>query len=546
MGKNIGSDIYVYKNEDVSIDIDIYTEDGISGYYNSSSGNFIKADTRCATAKINVIPGEIYKVTNKIGSSGAISYLAQWGSNDEWIGTAENFTANSGNAIDREYIVPEGVTKIAISSYNMTEPQLKKVIKRGYKSFYTKEEVYNKEEIDEISKSEGEEYGIKWETNNEDDLGQRCFKAIGLTAVAGIGNTDGYSDFDNIYPWSEMKRCNIKTNSAGAKIITFEGEKGFTLDGSNGDVFVRIPKFYSNRYRKDGYDYRTVSRIGTNVHPAFIEDGKELDEIFVAAFEGHVKGDLPEYLGEQLEDFMNAKLFSIGSTEQQNIIPTPNYTISQYLKFATDKGVGYTLYDMRTMDAIWTLFAVEFGCRNTNRKIAYGYCDLKQPISGVNNLEITSSAPTNTIIIPNGASGLANKLYVGSSITICKGEQTNIIALRKITGNVFDTNTKSITITFDGDPISFIQGETDYFVGSGPASSNLCETLPNDAKLNWHTGRANITQVGLNADMINPCRYRWIENPMGSLWHFFQMFVLSMGRCIYVIIYVTIKPSIMM
>ena len=327
-----------------------------------------------------------------------------------------------------------------------------------------------------------------------------------------------------------MKRCNIKTNSSGAKIVTFEGEEGFALDGSNGDVFVRIPKFYSDRYRKDGYDYRTVSYRGTNVHPAFIEDGKELDEIFVAAFEGYVKGNLPEYLGAQLGDYMGAKLFSIGSTEQRRIIPTPNYTLEQYLKFATVKGLGYTLYDMRTMDAIWTLFAVEYGCRNTNRKIAYGYCDLHQPIAGANNLEITSSAPTNTITIPNGSATLANRLYVGSSITICKGEQSNVIALRKITENTFDEDTKNIIITFDGDPVSFTQGETDYFAGSGAASSNLCETLPNSVKLNWHTGRTNVIQVGLNADMINPCRYRWIENPMGSLWHFFPDICFKRGQ----------------
>ena len=523
MGKSIGSDIYTYKDEYVPIDASIHTENDTNGYYYVFNGVFTKDNSRRATEKIDVNPGEKYKITNIIGSSAVIAYLAQWGDNDTWIGNADNFSAGSGNAVDREYIVPDGVTKIALSSYSTIEPQLKKLSHVKYKSFY------NKEEIDEKIVKEGK-YGIRWETNNEDDLGQRCFDAVGLTATAGIGNIDGHSDFDNIYPWFEMKRCNIKINSNGAKIVTFEGDDNFTLDGSNGDVFVRIPKFYCDKYRKNGYDYRIVSAKGTNVHPAFIEDGKELDEIFVAAFEGTIKGDLPEYLGAQLENFMNAKLYSFGSTKQHRIIPSPNYTLEQYLKFATDKGLGYTLYDMRSMDAIWTLFAVEYGCRNTNRKIAYGYCDLHQPVIGQNNLRITSSNPTNTIIIPNGLEVLANRLYVGSSITICKGTQANIIALRKIIENIYNEDTKDIVITFDGDPVSFAQDETDYFAGSGAASSNLCETLPDSVKLNWHTGRTSIKKTGLNDDMINPCRYRWIENPMGSLWHFFPDICFQFGQ----------------
>ena len=132
---------YVFENEDVSVDINIYTEDETNGYYYSGTGSFRKDDTRYATEKINVVPGEKYKVTTCIGSSSLIAYLAQWGNDGNWIGNADSFSANSGNAIDREYIVPEGVTKIAISSYSSVEPQLKKVTRKRYKSFYTKEEV---------------------------------------------------------------------------------------------------------------------------------------------------------------------------------------------------------------------------------------------------------------------------------------------------------------------------------------------------------------------------------------------------------------------
>ena len=78
----------------------------------------------------------------------------------------------------------------------------------------------------------------------------------------------------------------------GAKIVTFEGDTGFTLDGSNGDVFVRIPKFCFEKYINNGYQYVTVSRNNGYVHPAFVEDEKEIDEIFISAFEGDIENDI--------------------------------------------------------------------------------------------------------------------------------------------------------------------------------------------------------------------------------------------------------------
>ena len=212
----------------------------------------------------------------------------------------------------------------------------------------------------DVADSIGMRYGVKWMQSNPYDLGERCLDAKGLRARFGVGKVEGNSDFDQIYPWSEIKRCNVKKESERT-IITYDDNPSFTIDGSNGDVFVRIPKFYVEKYVKDGYEYRIISGKGDKPHPAFIENGRELDAVYVSAFEG--------YMGK------DSLLRSIA-----NVIPTSNITAQQFLDAAQKRGPQYTLYDMRTVDMLFTLIAVEFGCRNTGVIFGHGISDYQQPI----------------------------------------------------------------------------------------------------------------------------------------------------------------------
>ena len=614
------------------------------GYYAASYGTIQSDSTRRRTDKISVTEGEKYLVTTKIGSSMAIAYLAEW-NGETYVGVASGFTGGSGNAVDREYIVPSGVTKIAICSYNTTEPSLKKVTTTSEYKFYTKTEadaefatIEQVEDVDdkvadiedvvmadvdvdvpltltlqtgyyrasdgvfvsedgkkcaEITVSEGQrykissylkstvialivewdannqyiryvklgtgtgenvidyeytvpsgvakigisnanyaydvglhatrvdteivpnvytkeeidngvgKYGVKWSVTDSNDLGSRTFSSIGKTASIGVGNTNGKSDFDGIWPWSGMKRCNIKTNANGASIVTFEGETGFTLDGSNGDVFVRIPKFKTDHYVENGYEYVVIG--DGYVHPAFIEDGVELDEIFVGAFE--------------------ASIVSNALYSKAGIIPANNLTAAEFLAAAKARGSQYTLADMRSVDAIWRLMAVEYGNRNSNRVIGYGYADFFQAATYQTWSFIAQAATgVNTVTCGNITSAslaaeMRSKFAAGNTICICDTDNTTIVAERIIT-SVTAENGGSLSITFDGDPIDVT---TSMFVGNAPALCNYCETINASYKLNWHTGRANRPPVfgaGLTTETMNPCRYRWIENPVGNVWQF--------------------------
>ncbi|MBR5730204.1 MAG: hypothetical protein IKX61_08395 [Prevotella sp.] len=361
-----------------------------------------------------------------------------------------------------------------------------------------------------VPDSIGKRYGVRWQIDNPYDLGERCLDAEGLRARFGVGTIPGKSDFDQVYPWSEIKRCNVK-REAGRTIVVFDDDPSFSIDGSNGDVFVRIPKFYVEKYVKDGYEYRVVSGKGEKPHPAFIENGKELDAVYVSAFEG--------YMGK------DSLLRSIA-----NVIPTSNITAQQFLDAAQKRGLQYTLYDMRTVDMLFSLIAVEFGCRNTGSIFGHGIADYQQPIEKEWDTEMTYYAQTEKTQTNTIECKLRTvyKMTVGSNICICKGDQKNILTFAKLT-NIKD-NKNSTEYTFDGPPIDITK---DCFIGNCAQSTNWTETC--SAPHYSYMGRANIIERGLSPRERNPMRYRWIENIVGNLWHYLpditfldrQMYVCS-------------------
>ena len=338
------------------------------------------------------------------------------------------------------------------------------------------------------------QYGIRWQIGNNNDLGEHCFDAEGLKASFGVGSTPGTSDFDSIYPWSEVKRCNLR-KEGGKTIITYDNEPGFSLDGSNGDVFVRIPKFYVKKYSENGYEYRVISAKGTKPHPAFIENGKEIDAVYISAFEG--------YIDE------NGKMRSIADK-----IPTSNIVPKQFLDAAKARGRGYTLYDMRTLDMLYTLVAVEFGCRNTGVIFGHGIADFRQPIEKEWDKEQTyystkNEKKTNSITCKRQ---WRDVIIEGSNICICNGSQKDILTFAKCTSK--KKRKKTETYYFDGPAIDI---NTDCFIGNCAQRTNWTETCT--APHNSKTGRANMVTPHLTTENRNPMRYRWIENIVGNIWH---------------------------
>jgi len=125
--------------------------------------------------------------------------------------------------------------------------------------------------------------GVEWDQSST---------APALTRIDINGNPDeGTRDttfFDSHVVWGNMKRCNLADNGT---VNDYHGGGSFAYDGTNGQVMVRVPKFWY-KSEKDGTTYRwwisPVAAPGFTVHPAFVSDSVEYDQFYFSAFEGSV------------------------------------------------------------------------------------------------------------------------------------------------------------------------------------------------------------------------------------------------------------------
>ena len=108
-------------------------------------------------------------------------------------------------------------------------------------------------------------YGIKRDTSSTSTAWERIEDSIGLEANANlpessttVANTNVKNDFDNIYPWSEIKSYNYNANTR--KVTAWYGDSNFKFDGSNGELLTYIPGFYYKREVVNGVEYQYISK----------------------------------------------------------------------------------------------------------------------------------------------------------------------------------------------------------------------------------------------------------------------------------------------
>ena len=108
-------------------------------------------------------------------------------------------------------------------------------------------------------------YGVKRNTSATSPAWERVGDSIGLEANAvlpasstTVADADVVNDFDNIYPWSEIKSYNYNANTR--KVTAWYGDANFKFDGSNGEVLTYIPGFYYKREVVNGVEYQYISK----------------------------------------------------------------------------------------------------------------------------------------------------------------------------------------------------------------------------------------------------------------------------------------------
>lgn len=181
---------------------------------------------------------------------------------------------------------------------------------------------------------------------------------------------DYQSDFDNIYPYSKIKRCLCNPNTGEISMFLNDGTSNKTIDGlpidlsnTNYDVMVYIPAFYykvtftdtQTKYSILQDEVTTRYKGDHEVHPAFIRaDGSIRAYILVGAFKG-------------VES--SGKLRSIAGQK-----PTVSKTISAFRDLARQgRNTKFNINTVQVISAIQMLYVVEFANLNSQAMLGNGW-----------------------------------------------------------------------------------------------------------------------------------------------------------------------------
>ena len=173
--------------------------------------------------------------------------------------------------------------------------------------------------------------------------------------------------------YAGMGRCNVADDGT---INAYYGDDGYTEDGSNGQVMVKIPKFYYKftpitlsgaNIRAGWWHISDVPSEGYKLHPAFLAaDGvTELPYFLYGAFEGVGQNSNGAYSSDY--NTSEYKLSSIGGNTYK---PIRSLTRATARTMATNRGAGWYQIGVKQTMAIQMLFGVEYGF---NSQLAVGY-----------------------------------------------------------------------------------------------------------------------------------------------------------------------------
>ena len=129
-------------------------------------------------------------------------------------------------------------------------------------------------------------YGVAWNETGDN------YTRLGNTSEQSVGTTlpDGMLPIQ-----ASMKRCILNDNGEVVyfldptdSTLKVDGSTASNLDGTDGQVMVRIPKFwYRYRYVSPTHywEISPVAMSDFDVHPAFIKDGSEVNYRYIGAYE---------------------------------------------------------------------------------------------------------------------------------------------------------------------------------------------------------------------------------------------------------------------
>ena len=187
-------------------------------------------------------------------------------------------------------------------------------------------------------------------------------------------NTTTITGVPDTHPvYMGINRCNVSDNGA---INAYYGDASYVEDGSNGQVMVKIPKFYYKvtpdenggldgvNIRKCTWEISDTPDTGFALHPAFYDaNGNEIDYFLYGAFDG--VGQRDSTYGTSY----NTSADKLSSVAGSSYLPTNSLTRATARTMATNRGTGWYSAGVKQTMAVLMLFVVEHGF---NSQIAVG------------------------------------------------------------------------------------------------------------------------------------------------------------------------------
>ncbi len=205
-------------------------------------------------------------------------------------------------------------------------------------------------------------YGIRRDQNSSSPEWTRTDDAVGLTATPSIGSISGSSDFDDCYPWKDMKRVTLSVNTNGIQKM------------------VWIPEFwYKREVNSEGIEAIQIcdkATTGFTKHPG--------SGLYVGAYRYSSGGK------------------SINGTSVQNGMSLAAYKSD----VVTKNGAGWYLYNIAIWSALQMLYLVEYANNNAQSVIGSGL---------VHGYSVTGSTDNISGLTgrPEGTDGYTDVMYRG-------------------------------------------------------------------------------------------------------------------------------------
>ena len=349
--------------------------------------------------------------------------------------------------------------------------------------------------VTEKIRSKNKIYGIEIDNSKSKNNVTRICDSVGLHNDYVVGDDyylcGGNNNFDYIYPWCDIRLCNINSSN-GEMTIIYNDNPSFRTDGSNGNVMVEIPKFYSSRVIEEKKERICITgepKSGFVLEPAFhdSETGQELPCIYVGAYLSSVEDNK--------------------HTSKSGTIPTVGRSLIGFRECGE-------MYDFVTLQCLQKLISIEMCSINLSQ--IFGGLSFLPYINDILAYETTNgnsaffdcSEWPDANLFENGFK--IDYLFVGECITI--SDLPGLIQDRRITelGPVIEYYKGGVlhhrrVVCFDGDPVVISANKTMLY---GHVQKNgLTEDL------GYHTGRKSLTPY----TVVDQFKYRHIEGLWGNI-----------------------------